>query len=73
MRDFGFLAQMEAFHAFLHQAISICDPLMLAQMLHPGGHKKGFDDAPFVGSILEHAPAIGAIAATFISEFFKDL
>ena len=73
MRDFGRLSQMEAVHAFLQQAIGVRDPLVLAQMLHPRCDKEGLDDAPFIGSILEHVPAIGAIAATLMSELLEDL
>jgi hypothetical protein len=35
MRDFRGIAQVEAVHAFLDQAIGVCDPLVLAQMLCP--------------------------------------
>ena len=72
MRDFGRLSQMEAVHALLHQAIGVCDPLVLAQMLRPRCDQEGLDDAPFIGSILEHVPAIGAIAATLMSELLED-
>src|SRR5579862_9107268 len=72
MSNGGFIAQVEAFYALLHQAIGVRDPLVLAQMLHPGCDEKGFNDAPFFGGILEHAPAIGAVAAPLISELFDD-
>jgi hypothetical protein len=63
---------MEAVYAFLDQAIGVCDPLVLAQMLRPRYDEEDFDDASFVGGILEHAPTIGAVAATFMSELLKD-
>jgi hypothetical protein len=73
MRCFGLIAQMEAFDAFLDKAIGVCDQLVLAQMLHPRNDKKVFNDTPFIGGIREHAPAISAVAATFVSELLEDL
>src|SRR5579859_2639263 len=73
MRHFGRLAQMEAVDAFLDQAIGVRDPLVLAQMLHPRCDKESFDDASFIGGILEHAPAIGAVAAPLMSEVLEGL
>ena len=63
---------MEADHAFLDYPVGVCHTLMLAQMLHPGCDEV-FDNAPFIGGILEHAPAVGAVAATLAPEFLKDL
>jgi hypothetical protein len=53
MRDFGYIAQVEAVHAILDDAIGIGDPFMLAQMLRPRRDEKSLDDASFVGGILE--------------------
>ena len=73
MRDFGRAVEMEAVHAFLDQAIGICNSLVLAQMLCPRRNEESLDDASFVGRILEYVPAIGAVAAPFVSELFNDL
>lgn len=73
MRDFGCVAQMEALYAFFDQAIGVCDPLVLAQVLGPRCDEERLDHASFVGGILEHAPTIGAVAATLVSELLKEL
>jgi hypothetical protein len=73
MRHFGCIAQIEALYAFFDQAIGVRDPLMLAQVLSPRCDEEGLDDASFVGGILEHAPAIGAVAATLMSDLLKGL
>jgi len=73
MCDFGRAVEMETVHAFLDQAVGICNSLVLAQMLRPGGDEESLDDASFADGILEYAPAIGAVAAPFISELFNGL
>jgi hypothetical protein len=73
MCDLGRAVEMETAHAFLDQAIGIRNSLVLAQMLRPGRDVESLDDASFVGGILEYAPAIGTVAASFISELFNDL
>jgi hypothetical protein len=42
-------------------------------MLRPRRDEESLNDAFFVGGILEYAPAIGTVAAPFISELFNDL
>src|SRR5258708_3639039 len=73
MCDFGGAVEMEPVHAFLDETIGICNTLALAQMLRPRGYEESLDDASFVGGILEYPPAIGAVAAPFISELFNGL
>ena len=73
MCDFGGAVQLETLHAFLDQAIGICNSLVLAQMLRPRRDEKSLDDASFLGGILEHAPAIGAVTAPFMSELLNGL
>jgi hypothetical protein len=73
MRDFGCIGQIEAVYAFFNQAIGVCDPLMLTQVLGPRCDEESLDDASFVGGILEHPPAIGTVAATLVSDLLKDL
>jgi hypothetical protein len=73
MCDLGCIAQIEALYAFFDQAIGVCDPIMLAQVLGPRCDEEGLDDASFVGRILERAPAIGPVAATLVADLLKDL
>src|SRR5580704_8686171 len=61
MRHLGRARQREPVHRVLHQAIRIGDAFVLAKMLHPGFDKEGFEHTAFVGCVLEHTPAIGAI------------
>ena len=64
MCDFGLAGQVKAAHGILHQAISISDTFVLAQMLHPRSDEECLDHPSFLGSILEHTPGIGTVAAT---------
>jgi hypothetical protein len=73
MCDLGRAVEMETVDAFLDEAISIGNSLVLAQMLRPRRDEESLDDASFVGGILEYASPIGAVAAPFVSELFKGL
>ena len=62
---------MEPVNRILKHTIGIGDAFVLAQMFKPGLYEKRLDHSPFFGNILEHAPGIGAIAATLMRELFK--
>src|SRR6201998_3335005 len=64
---------MEAVDALLNQAIGVCDPLVLAQMLGPGCDQEGLADAAFIDGIRPQVPAVSAIAATLVSELLEGL
>ena len=53
----------------LQVRIRLRHALVLAQMLGPGFHHEPFDNLLRIGRILGDAPAVGAIAATFLREF----
>jgi hypothetical protein len=73
MRDFGCIAQEEAVHAILDDAIGVGDPFVLTQMLRPRRVEESLDDASLVGGILEYAPPIGPVATSFVAELFNGL
>ena len=47
---------MKLIDGFLHDAVRMGDPLVLAQMLQPRLHLEHFEEPAFHGGVLEHAP-----------------
>lgn len=68
MRYLGRAAEMKTVNRILDDAIGIGDPLMLAQVLHPGFDQERFHDAPFICSVVEDAPRISSVAAPLMLE-----
>jgi hypothetical protein len=69
MRDLRRAFDVEEVHAILQHTISIGDALMLAQVLEPGFYQERLHHPAFIGSVLEHAPPVGAIATAFLRQF----
>jgi hypothetical protein len=61
---------MEALDRLLSRLVGFGDAFVLPQVLEPGFHEERFQHASFFGSILKHAPRIGAVAATLLAELF---
>jgi len=68
--DVGCTADLETVNCFLQHAVSIGDSFVLAQMFEPGFHQKRLNHPAFVGSVLEHAPGVSAIAPAWLTYDF---
>ena len=64
---------MEGQHLALQVGIRIRDALVLAQMFRPGFDHEPFGDLLRIGGVLGHAPAIGAVAATFLGQMIEGM
>jgi hypothetical protein len=68
MRNLRHTLQLKTLHLRLQHPVRICHPFVLAQMLKPTINQKRLDEPGWVGRILEHAPAIGAVAPSLAAE-----
>ena len=54
---------MKSLHPVINFSISFCESPMLAQVLRPGVHNEGLDEAPRVSRVAKQVPVESPVAS----------
>src|SRR5690349_21671510 len=71
MRDLGLATQVKSMNFVLEQTVRVGDALVLSQVFQPRIDNERFQQAAFLGRVLEDAPVICTIAPPLLSQSFK--